>query len=117
MQDSNLHYRLRTPAFSSIKLIEQIGAHGLDLNRHHLPYKGSALPLSDVSIFLKFEVVDVNGIEPLYPVCKTGALPLSYTSINLVRVLGFEPRASCSQSKRSSQTELHPERKFLIDEK
>ncbi len=68
------------------------------LNRHHLPYKGSALPLSDVSIFLKFEVVDVNGIviyipvnnrfatarlgvqllllqscEPPYPVCKTGA--------------------------------------------
>ena len=53
MQDSNPHYRLRTPAFSSIKLIEQIGAHGLDLNRHHLPYKGSALPLSDVSIFFK----------------------------------------------------------------
>ena len=36
---------------ASIKIIEQIGAHGLDLNRHHLPYEGSALPLSDVSIF------------------------------------------------------------------
>ncbi len=36
---------------ASIKLIEQIGAHGLDLNHHHIPYKGSALPLSDVSIF------------------------------------------------------------------
>lgn len=34
----------------SIKLIEQIGAHGLDSNRHHLPYKGSALPLSDASM-------------------------------------------------------------------
>lgn len=49
----------------------------LDSNQHRSVSKTDAL-------FIKLQeqkLVDVNGIEPLYPVCETGALPLSYTSI------------------------------------
>ena len=50
----------------------------------------------------------VMGIEPTYPAWKAGVLPLNYTRIS-VGVTGFEPATSWSQTRRSSQTEPHPE--------
>ena len=49
----------------------------------------------------------VMGIEPTYPAWKAGVLPLNYT--RRVGVTGFEPAASWSQTRRSSQTEPHPD--------
>ena len=46
------------------------------------------------------------GIEPTYPAWKAGVLPLNYT--RRVGVTGFEPAASWSQTRRSSQAEPHP---------
>ena len=58
----------------------------------------------------------VMGIEPTYPAWKAGVLPLNYTrmiNMNLfscaIGVTGFEPATSWSQTRRSSQTEPHPE--------
>ncbi len=55
----------------------------------------------------------VMGIEPTYLAWKASVLPLNYTRIDaclsrIVGVTGFEPAASWSQTRRSSQTELHP---------
>ena len=69
----------------------------------------------------------VMGIEPTYPAWKAGVLPLNYTRkkclymliaymmlLNperqciFIGVTGFEPAASWSQTRHSSQTELHP---------
>ena len=54
----------------------------------------------------------VMGIEPTCPAWKAGVLPLNYTrksaAYPIVGVTGFEPAASCSQSRRSSQAEPHP---------
>ena len=54
----------------------------------------------------------VMGIEPTCPAWKAGVLPLNYTRKSaaylIVGVTGFEPAASCSQSRRSSQAEPHP---------
>ncbi len=58
----------------------------------------------------------VMGIEPTYPAWKAGVLPLNYTRIFAetvkvvysIGVTGFEPAASWSQTRRSSQTEPHP---------
>ncbi len=58
----------------------------------------------------------VMGIEPTYPAWKAGVLPLNYTRIyacgndvvTAVGVTGFEPAASWSQTRRSSQAEPHP---------
>ena len=49
----------------------------------------------------------VMGIEPTYLAWKASVLPLNYTRIK-VGVTGFEPAASWSQTRRSSQTEPHP---------
>ena len=49
----------------------------------------------------------VMGIEPTYPAWKAGVLPLNYT--RKIGVTGFEPAASWSQTRRSSQAEPHPE--------
>ena len=49
----------------------------------------------------------VMGIEPTYPAWKAGVLPLNYT--RRVGVTGFEPAASWSQTRRSSQAEPHPD--------
>ncbi len=46
------------------------------------------------------------GIEPTYPAWKAGVLPLNYT--RKIGVTGFEPAASWSQTRRSSQAEPHP---------
>ena len=59
----------------------------------------------------------VMGIEPTYPAWKAGVLPLNYTRIKheneflepSIGVTRFELATSCSQSRRSSQTEPHPE--------
>ena len=53
------------------------------------------------------------GIEPTCPAWKAGVLPLNYTRIEKayimeVGVTGFEPAASWSQTRRSSQAEPHP---------
>ena len=48
------------------------------------------------------------GIEPTYPAWKAGVLPLNYTRIS-IGVTGFEPATSWSQTRRSSQTEPHPD--------
>ena len=59
----------------------------------------------------------VMGIEPTYPAWKAGVLPMNYTCLvklcvtdsnERVGVTGFEPAASWSQTRRSSQTEPHP---------
>ena len=55
----------------------------------------------------------VMGIEPTYPAWKAGVLPLNYTRrlymlFTSIGVTGFEPAASWSQTRRSSQTEPHP---------
>ena len=55
----------------------------------------------------------VMGIEPTCPAWKAGVLPLNYTRIEKayimeVGVTGFEPAASWSQTRRSSQAEPHP---------
>ena len=55
----------------------------------------------------------VMGIEPTYLAWKASVLPLNYTRISFVSFLpvgvtGFEPAASWSQTRRSSQTEPHP---------
>ena len=47
------------------------------------------------------------GIEPTYLAWKASVLPLNYTRKN-IGVTGFEPAASWSQIKRSSQAEPHP---------
>ncbi len=54
----------------------------------------------------------VMGIEPTCPAWKAGVLPLNYTRMigNVIGVTGFEPAASWSQTRRSSQAELHPVR-------
>ena len=60
----------------------------------------------------------VMGIEPTYPAWKAGVLPLNYTrmlaviSCTAVGVTGFEPAASWSQTRRSSQAEPHPDVPF-----
>ena len=55
------------------------------------------------------------GIEPTYPAWKAGVLPLNYTRmvaetvfVYSIGVTGFEPAASWSQTRRSSQAEPHP---------
>ena len=58
----------------------------------------------------------VMGIEPTYLAWKASVLPLNYTRIFAetvkvvysIGVTGFEPAASWSQTRRSSQTEPHP---------
>ena len=61
----------------------------------------------------------VMGIEPTYPAWKAGVLPLNYTRmvaetvfVYSIGVTGFEPAASWSQTRRSSQTEPHPDVPF-----
>ena len=62
----------------------------------------------------------VMGIEPTYPAWKAGVLPLNYTRIFAetvkvvysIGVTGFEPAASWSQTRRSSQAEPHPDVPF-----
>ena len=54
------------------------------------------------------------GIEPTYLAWKASVLPLNYTRkvfLNCMQigVTGFEPAASWSQTRRSSQTEPHPD--------
>ena len=46
------------------------------------------------------------GIEPTYLAWKASVLPLNYTRV--LGVTGFEPAASWSQTRRSSQAEPHP---------
>ena len=53
----------------------------------------------------------VMGIEPTYPAWKAGVLPLNYTR-KIIGVTGFEPATSWSQTRRSSQTEPHPDMLF-----
>ena len=56
------------------------------------------------------------GIEPTYLAWKASVLPLNYTrmvaetviDVTAVGVTGFEPAASWSQTRRSSQAEPHP---------
>ena len=63
----------------------------------------------------------VMGIEPTYPAWKAGVLPLNYTRIFAetvkvvysIGVTGFEPAASWSQTRRSSQAEPHPDMFFF----
>ena len=69
----------------------------------------------------------VMGIGPTYPAWKAGVLPLNYTRVSklpiqsiwnsnlsddiknyIIGVTGFEPAASWSQTRRSSQAEPHP---------
>jgi hypothetical protein len=53
----------------------------------------------------------VTGIGPASPAWKAGALPLSYTRMcrsTGVGEGGFEPPASCPQSRCSNQAELLP---------
>ena len=55
----------------------------------------------------------VMGIEPTYLAWKASVLPLNYTRtvfMNHIQigVTGFEPAASWSQTRRSSQAEPHP---------
>ena len=45
----------------------------------------------------------VAGIEPATSVWKTEVLPLNYTSMVLVWIVGFEPTTSCSQSRRATK--------------
>jgi hypothetical protein len=40
---------------------------------------------------------------------KINLASLLFARLYLIGVIGFEPTASCSQSRRSSQAELHPE--------
>src|SRR5699024_1306287 len=47
------------------------------------------------------------GIEPTYLAWKASVLPLNYT--RTIGVTGFEPATSCSQTRRSSQAEPHPD--------
>ena len=61
----------------------------------------------------------VMGIEPTYPAWKAGVLPLNYTRmvaetvfVYSIGVTGFEPAASWSQTRRSSQAEPHPDVPF-----
>ena len=54
----------------------------------------------------------VMGIEPTYPAWKAGVLPLNYTR-KTIGVTGFEPAASWSQTRRSSQAEPHPDMFFF----
>ena len=65
-----------------------------------------------LELFLKtqFRVLRkrVMGIEPTYPAWKAGVLPLNYTRMK-IGVTGFEPATSWSQTRRSSQTEPHPD--------
>ena len=55
------------------------------------------------------------GIEPTYLAWKASVLPLNYTCIlitniyDFIGVTGFEPATSWSQTRRSSQTEPHPD--------
>ena len=60
------------------------------------------------------------GIEPTYPAWKAGVLPLNYTRmvaetvfVYSIGVTGFEPAASWSQTRRSSQAEPHPDISFI----
>ena len=52
------------------------------------------------------------GIEPTYSAWKADVLPLNHTCIlyrpEKVGETGFEPAASWSQTRRSSQAEPHP---------
>ena len=55
----------------------------------------------------------VMGIEPTYLAWKASVLPLNYTRTMFMNhiqigVTGFEPAASWSQTRRSSQAEPHP---------
>ena len=50
----------------------------------------------------------VMRIELTYSAWKADVLPLNHTCIN-IGVTGFEPAASWSQTRRSSQTEPHPD--------
>ena len=60
------------------------------------------------SIQLSYRLIKrVMGIEPTYPAWKAGVLPLNYTR-KTIGVTGFEPAASWSQTRRSSQAEPHP---------
>ena len=51
----------------------------------------------------------VMGIEPTCLAWKASVLPLNYTRSIWIGVTGFEPAASWSQIKRSSQAEPHPD--------
>ena len=53
------------------------------------------------------------GIEPTYLAWKASVLPLNYTRMD-IGVTGFEPAASWSQTRRSSQAEPHPDEIFLL---
>ena len=61
--------------------------------------------------FFKASRKRVMGIEPTYPAWKAGVLPLNYTR-KIIGVTGFEPATSWSQTRRSSQTEPHPDMLF-----
>jgi hypothetical protein len=53
-------------------------------------------------LFVAEHVVDEEGIAPSSPVCKTGALLLSYKPVNrMVDSRGVEPLTSCLPDRRS----------------
>ena len=68
-----------------------------------------------IRVFVKAE-----GFEPS-TACLEGrcSIQLSYASIahekNIVGVAGFEPAASCSQSRRDNRATLHPEKKYKAE--
>ena len=91
-------------------------ANQLRYTHHKMCSKGFEPPTHGLegrcSIQLSYRLIKrVMGIEPTYPAWKAGVLPLNYT--RRVGVTGFEPAASWSQTRRSSQAEPHPEVCFL----
>ena len=66
-----------------------------------------------VVTFILANLVGVVGLEPTHlsvPDPKSGVSAISPYARKLVGVTGFEPATSCSQSKRSSQVELHSDK-------
>ena len=107
-----------TPTIPCLKGFEP-STHGLEGRCSiQLSYKHIELRLCPVLLWLNRKewtlfkkAKRVMGIEPTYPAWKAGVLPLNYTrasNLRKVGVTGFEPATSCSQSRRSSQTEPHP---------
>ena len=67
----------------------------------------------DTKGFPDKKIEQVMGIEPTYLAWKASVLPLNYTCMKsiyliIIGVTGFEPAASWSQTRRSSQAEPHP---------
>ena len=88
-------------------------ANQLRYTHHKMCSKGFEPPTHGLegrcSIQLSYEHTErVMGIEPTYLAWKASVLPLNYTRMQ-IGVTGFEPAASWSQTRRSSQAEPHPE--------